>query len=159
MKIYYDFDLCHFSFTCFRMLWFQPTSPIRSEVDVKLGGTRCNFVMGRLKPWMQLWTSKKKKMVLREETPISERSQSTKSKDIMWTCTISAPEMTIVLYNLNGLAVYHVSCLPKYLHIFDVTVDVSFIKSCVLHCLQFRHLILPFRILRLFKLLYLRVDT
>ncbi|KAL8119517.1 protein SABRE isoform X1 [Apium graveolens] len=85
----------------------QPTSPIRSEVDVKLGGTRCNLVMGRLKPWMQLRTSKKKKMVLREETPISERSQSTKSEDIMWTCTVSAPEMTIVLYNLNGLEVYH----------------------------------------------------
>nr|XP_017218041.1 PREDICTED: protein SABRE isoform X2 [Daucus carota subsp. sativus] len=85
----------------------QPTSPIRSEVDVKLGGTRCNLVMGRLKPWMQLLTSKKKKMVLREETPIPERPESTKLKDIMWTCTLSAPEMTIVLYNLAGLAVYH----------------------------------------------------
>ena len=124
--------MCHFSFTCFRMLWFQPTSPIRSEVDVKLGGTRCNLVMGRLKPWMQLLTSKKKKMVLREETPIPERPESTKLKDIMWTCTLSAPEMTIVLYNLAGLAVYHVSCLPIH-NMFLMLLWTPFIRNLVFY--------------------------
>lgn len=63
---------------------------------------------------MQLKASKKKKVVIPEETPktpIHERSQSIESKSILWTCTFSGPEMTIVLYNPDGLAVYHVSRL------------------------------------------------
>ncbi|KAA8538196.1 hypothetical protein F0562_027804 [Nyssa sinensis] len=85
----------------------QPTSPIRSEIDVKLGGTQCNMIMSRLKPWMRLHSSKEKKMVLREESPNPERLQSTESKAIMWTCTVSAPEMTIVLYSLSDVPLYH----------------------------------------------------
>ncbi|KAL6012637.1 hypothetical protein ACLOJK_003126 [Asimina triloba] len=83
------------------------TAPIRAETDIKLGGTQCNIIMSRLKPWMQLHMSKKKKMVLREETPSFEKSQSSDLKTIMWTCTFSAPEMTIVLYSLNGSPLYH----------------------------------------------------
>ncbi|KAK9271467.1 hypothetical protein L1049_027058 [Liquidambar formosana] len=85
----------------------QPTSPIRAEIDVKLGGTQCNIIVSRLKPWMHLHFSKKKKMVLREETSIPERPQSTELKAIMWTCTVSAPEMTIVLYSISGLPMYY----------------------------------------------------
>ncbi|XP_076926982.1 protein SABRE-like isoform X1 [Bidens hawaiensis] len=85
----------------------QPTSPIRSEVDVKLGGTQCNLFMGRLKPFMNLSSSKKKKMVLRDENANPVKVQSSGSKTIMWTCTVSAPEMTIVLFNLSGLPIYH----------------------------------------------------
>ncbi|XP_070682490.1 protein SABRE-like [Malus domestica] len=44
----------------------QPTSPVRAEMDVKLGGTQCNVRMNRLKPWLGLHFSKKKRMVLRE---------------------------------------------------------------------------------------------
>uniref|UniRef100_A0A2P2MSK6 Protein SABRE isoform X1 n=1 Tax=Rhizophora mucronata TaxID=61149 RepID=A0A2P2MSK6_RHIMU len=84
----------------------QPISSVRAEIDVKLGGTQCNVMMSRLKPWLRLHQSKKKKMVLQEESaPV--QSQSTESKVIMWTCTISAPEMTIVLYSINGLPLYH----------------------------------------------------
>ncbi|XP_042988908.1 protein SABRE isoform X2 [Carya illinoinensis] len=86
----------------------QLTSPIRAEIDFKLGGTQCNIIMSRLKPWLRLHYSKKKKMVLQEETLALEKSQSIESKAIMWTCTVSAPEMTIVLYSVNGLPVYHV---------------------------------------------------
>lgn len=92
---------------------FQPISPVRAEVDVKLGGTQCNIIMSRLKPWLRLHHSKKKKMVLREETSTPVRSPTTESKVIMWTCTVSAPEMTIVLYSINGLPLYQVS----YVHI------------------------------------------
>lgn len=63
---------------------------------------------------MQLKESKKKNSVTPEETPktpIHEKSQSIESKSIMWSCTFSGPEMTIVLYNPDGLAVYHVSRL------------------------------------------------
>lgn len=102
--------LCLSLFKCFLdALIFQPTSPIRAEIDVKLGGTQCNIIMSRLKPWLRLHYSKKKKMVLREEVVTPVRPQSTESKAIMWTCTVSAPEMTIVVYSISGLPLYHVS--------------------------------------------------
>ncbi|XP_050212895.1 protein SABRE isoform X2 [Mercurialis annua] len=85
----------------------QPTSPVRAEIDVKLGGTQCNIIASRLKPWLQLHYSKKKKMVLREEIPTVAKPQSTEFKAIMWTCTASAPEMTVVLYSISGLPLYH----------------------------------------------------
>ncbi|CAK7347282.1 unnamed protein product [Dovyalis caffra] len=85
----------------------EPISPVRAEVDVKLGGTQCNILMSRIKPWLRLHHSKKKKMVLREETSTPVRSLTTKSNVIMWTCTVSAPEMTIVLYSISGLPLYH----------------------------------------------------
>ncbi|KAF5739794.1 Golgi-body localization protein domain isoform 1 [Tripterygium wilfordii] len=85
----------------------QPTSPTRAEIDVKLGGTQCNIIMSRLKPWLHLHSSKKKKMVLRSETSTPERRPSTEFKAIMWTCTVSAPEMTIMLYSISGLPLYH----------------------------------------------------
>lgn len=87
----------------------QPTSPIRAEIDVKLGGTQCNVIMNRLKPWLRLHFSKKKRMVLREETSTLDKPPPTDTKAIMWTCTVSAPEMTIVLYSISGLPLYHVS--------------------------------------------------
>lgn len=78
--------------------------------------------MSRLKPWLQLQLSKKKKkMVLREETVASESSTFPEPKIIMWTCTVSAPEMTLVLYSINDLPLYHVS----YLHLVNYLFSVS----------------------------------
>ncbi|KDP41499.1 hypothetical protein JCGZ_15906 [Jatropha curcas] len=94
----------------------QPTSPVRAEIDVKLGGTQCNIIMSRLKPLLQLHYSKKKKMVLREENPTPVKPKSTDSKAIMWTCTVSAPEMTIVLYSISGSPLYH--CCSQSSHVF-----------------------------------------
>ncbi|XP_031736364.1 protein SABRE isoform X2 [Cucumis sativus] len=62
--------------------------------------------MSRLKPWLRLRSSKNKKMVLKKETP-SEKPQSSESKPIMWECTVSAPDMTIVLYSISGSPLYH----------------------------------------------------
>ncbi|CAN0873523.1 Protein SABRE [Linum grandiflorum] len=84
----------------------EPTSPIRAEIDVKLGGTQCNIILSRLKPWLRLKSSKKKKMVLREEVAPHPKPPSTESKAIMWTCTVSAPEMTIFLYTVDDLPLY-----------------------------------------------------
>lgn len=95
-------------FNCLGCFTLQPASPIRSEVDVKLGGTQCNVVMTRLHPWMRVLALRKKKMVLRGESTTSERSHSSDHKAFMWTSTISAPEMTVVLYDLNGSPLYHV---------------------------------------------------
>ncbi|XP_058224972.1 protein SABRE isoform X2 [Rhododendron vialii] len=85
----------------------QPTSPIRSEIDFKLGGTQCNVIMSRLKPWIELQSLEKKSMVLQDGNPNPERLRSTKSEIFMWACTVSAPEMTIVLYDLRGSSLYH----------------------------------------------------
>ncbi|XP_072957703.1 protein SABRE isoform X1 [Typha angustifolia] len=85
----------------------EPLLPIRAAVDAKLGGTQCKFVVSRLIPWMRLHLSKRKKMTLSKENPYAQRSQAGDMKPIMWNCTVSAPEMSIVLYNLNGVALYH----------------------------------------------------
>ena len=92
----------------------QPISPVRAETEVKLGGTQCNIIMSRLKPWLFLHSSKKKKMVLQEEASVVARPQSTDGKTVMWTCNVSAPEMTIVLFNMAGSPVYHVSIMIIY---------------------------------------------
>ena len=91
-------------------VYFQPALAVRAEIDVKLGGTQCNMILSRLEPWIRLYFAKKKQMVLKEETVTINRPISKKSKAIiMWTCTVSAPEMTIILYSLSGLPLYHVS--------------------------------------------------
>lgn len=90
------------------MLYFTAcfTHQIRSWCQV--GGTRCNVVMTRLHPWMRLHALRKKKTVVQGESTKSERSHSSDYKAFMWTSTISAPEMTVVLYDLNGSPIYHV---------------------------------------------------
>ncbi|XP_042024224.1 protein SABRE-like isoform X2 [Salvia splendens] len=85
----------------------QPNGPIRSEIDVKLGGTQCNLLLNRLEPWMSISLPKKQKKEVLEKSPAKEKSHSSGQKTIMWTCTLSAPEMTVVLYNLSGCPLYH----------------------------------------------------
>lgn len=88
----------------------QPTSPIKSEIDIKLGGIQCNIIMARLKPLMQLRPPKKKKIIPKEESANPVKIQSSGEFKIMtWTCTFTAPETTIALFNLEGFLLYHVS--------------------------------------------------
>ncbi|CAH1450829.1 unnamed protein product [Lactuca virosa] len=90
-----------------------PTSPIKLEIDVKLGGTQCNIIMARLKPLMLLRPPKKKKAGPKDESANPVKVQSSdESKVIIWTCTFSALETTIALFNLEGLPVYH-GCLQS----------------------------------------------
>ena len=97
-------------------MYLQPTSPIKLEIDVKLGGTQCNIIMARLKPLMLLRPPKKKKEGPKDESanPVKVES-SDESKVIIWTCTFSAPETTITLFNLEGLLVYHVRIFISYM--------------------------------------------
>lgn len=104
---------------------WQPSSPIRAEVDVKLGGTQCNIIISRLQPWLHFHFAKKKRMVLREEVSATAKAPGSDVKAIMWTCTLSAPEMTVILYSLSGSPLYHVSiaiyrlsnyCCSMYVH-------------------------------------------
>ncbi|XP_020240761.1 protein SABRE-like isoform X2 [Asparagus officinalis] len=93
----------------------QPLQPVRAEIDVKLGGMQCNLIVSRLEPWLGFHFSKKKNMVLHNETSRKERTQVGKTKTITWTCTVSAPEITIVLYGLNDLPLYHVCSQSSHL--------------------------------------------
>ncbi|XP_024015622.1 protein SABRE isoform X2 [Eutrema salsugineum] len=85
----------------------QPVVPVRAEVDIKLGGTRCNLFISRLQPWLRLHFLKKKKLVLQGGTHSLEKSKAADMKAIMWTGTVSAPEMTVMLYGINDLPLYH----------------------------------------------------
>ncbi|XP_058747798.1 protein SABRE-like isoform X1 [Vicia villosa] len=89
----------------------QSTSLARAETEIKLGRSQCNIIMSRLKPWLRLHSSKKKKVVLREEASVV-KPKSNESKTITWTCKFSTPEITIVLYNMAGFPVYH-GCLQS----------------------------------------------
>jgi len=48
-------------------------------------------------------------MKLSKRDPNQEISQKKEFKPILWTCTVAAPETAVMLYNINGLALYHVS--------------------------------------------------
>ncbi|XP_056857353.1 protein SABRE-like, partial [Raphanus sativus] len=85
----------------------QPVLPIRAEVDIKLGGTRCNLFISRLQPWLRLHFLKKKKLVLQGPTHTLGKSKASDTNAIMWTGTVSAPEMTVMLYGIDGLPMYH----------------------------------------------------
>lgn len=93
----------------------DPFLPIRAEIDAKLGGTQCNLMLSRLMPWMRLHSLKTKGMKLSKENSHLEVSQTKEIKQIMWTCTVSAPEMTIMLYSSSGLVLYHVCCQSSHL--------------------------------------------
>ncbi|KAG5064000.1 Protein SABRE [Glycine soja] len=91
----------------------QTIMPIRADIEFKLGGLQCNIVISRLKPWLLLHSSKKKKMVIREEAPVVKPKPTTdSSKIIVWTCNFSAPKMTIILFNMADSPLYH-GCLQS----------------------------------------------
>lgn len=121
-------------FNCWGFFALQPASPIRSEVDVKLGGTQCNLVITRLHPWMQLHALRKRKMVLRGESSTREKSHSSDHKAFMWTSTISAPEMTVVLYDLDGSPLYHVRPFEIRSTSFTLVKGIFFLVSDLKGC-------------------------
>ncbi|XP_010276667.1 PREDICTED: protein SABRE-like isoform X1 [Nelumbo nucifera] len=90
----------------------QLETSIRAEIDIKLGGAKCNIITSRLIPWVRLHLSKKKKMVLRDENsklekPQTTETKATETKAILWNCKVSAPEITIVLYSISGSPLYY----------------------------------------------------
>uniref|UniRef100_A0A7N0UUA0 FMP27/BLTP2/Hobbit GFWDK motif-containing RBG unit domain-containing protein n=1 Tax=Kalanchoe fedtschenkoi TaxID=63787 RepID=A0A7N0UUA0_KALFE len=108
-------DITKVDIVSFFYIPLRPTSPLRVEVDVKLGGTLCNLMMSQLKPLMRFQSSKNKKMVLKEEVSKSGRPKSSEAMGIMWTGTVSAPEMTIMIYNFSCLPLYHVCSQSSHL--------------------------------------------
>nr|GEU34142.1 protein SABRE [Tanacetum cinerariifolium] len=110
-------DLMKLAVLSFVYIPLEPTSPIRSEIDIKLGGTQCNIIMATLKSVMKLRPPKKVKTVQKDEIASPVKVQSSDDfKLIMWTFTFSAPETTISLTNLEGSMLYH-GCLQSS-HVF-----------------------------------------
>jgi glucose-6-phosphate-specific signal transduction histidine kinase len=98
--------------------FLQSISLLRAEIEIKLGRSQCNIILSRLKPWLLIHSSKKKKVVLREEASVA-KPKSNDNKTITWTCKFSTPEMTIMLYNMAGFPVYRVSicvCVYSYMY-------------------------------------------
>lgn len=69
----------------------------------------CNVIMTRFEPLLRMHFSRKKKMVLKEEKPKIAKSETTGVKPVVWQCTTSVSDMTVVLYNPGGSPIYHVS--------------------------------------------------
>ncbi|VVB08413.1 unnamed protein product [Arabis nemorensis] len=85
----------------------QESNPVRTEVEIKLGGMMCNVIMMRFEPLLRLQLSKKKKIVLKEERPnIAKSEPTTGFKAVVWKCLTSAPDVTVVLYNPGSSPIY-----------------------------------------------------
>nr|XP_043614487.1 protein SABRE-like [Erigeron canadensis] len=103
-------DLQKLAILSFIYVPLEHTSPIKCEIDIKLGGIQYNIFMARLKPLMQLRPPKKK-----NKAPNGEKVNPVKVDDfkiITWTCTFSASEATIAVFNLEGLLLHH-GCLES----------------------------------------------
>ncbi|KAJ3674692.1 hypothetical protein LUZ60_005308 [Juncus effusus] len=87
--------------------------PVGIEIDAKLGGTQCNLDLTKLLPWMRLYRlrPKKVKSLSKQSSQIEKQNEIKTSNEViklvMWTCTVSAPEMTLMFYSLDGVVLYH----------------------------------------------------
>ncbi|KAK8444456.1 hypothetical protein SEVIR_9G137900v4 [Setaria viridis] len=93
----------------------DPFLPVRAEIDAKLGGTQCNVMLIRLMPWMRLLSLRTKGMKPSKGDSNQEISQKKEFKPILWTCTVAAPETAVMLYNIDGLALYHACSQSSHL--------------------------------------------
>lgn len=111
---------------CWCGVFSQPAKPIQAEVDVKISGVQCNLIISRIKPLIRVNSDKKKPVVLREN---AQQEKAPKEKiALVWACTLSVPELTIVLYGLDDLPLYNVSTL------------LCFVLYCSVLIWTFRHM-------------------
>ncbi|CAH8337276.1 unnamed protein product [Eruca vesicaria subsp. sativa] len=87
----------------------QESSPVKAEVEIKLGGIMCNVIMARFEPLLRLHFSKKKKIVLKEEKPTIAKPESSGVKAVVWKCVTSIPDVKIVIYNPESSPIYQLS--------------------------------------------------
>jgi hypothetical protein len=95
--------------------------PLQAQIDVKLGGTQCNLLTASLDCWLKfaLRVMKKNSNLRHEHHPATEagspsmptppkRTKSSTKRKISWGCTLSAPDMLLTAYSLDGMALYNV---------------------------------------------------
>ncbi|XP_012446853.1 protein SABRE [Gossypium raimondii] len=118
-------EIMKFGVASFVNIPVQPISPVRAEVDVKFGGIRSTVIMTSLKRFLKLKPpstgSKKKAMVLQAETSTIPKPQSTEPKAIMWKCTVSVPDITIVLYSISDVPLYQCCLQSTYVLANDIS--------------------------------------
>ncbi|KAJ1297114.1 hypothetical protein BS78_01G353000 [Paspalum vaginatum] len=83
----------------------QPALPVQAEVDIKISGFQGNLIISRIKPLIRINSDKKKPLVLREG-PQQEKAPKEKIA-LVWACTLSAPELNLVLHSLDDVPLYH----------------------------------------------------
>jgi hypothetical protein len=86
---------------------------LQAEVDLKLGGAQCTLLPKKFERWLDLVHDIKAKH--RSSSPSQNRQAKVSKKRIKWTSTISAPEMGVSVYDLDGIVQYNVSSSATYL--------------------------------------------
>lgn len=115
---------------------FQPVQPINANVKIELGGTQCNLLISRLEPRLSLLFQEKRTLVLQEELFTREKLKAADMKTMMWACTFSAPEMTVMLCGIDDLPLYHVSIsnLPLIFILHILVILLPFIAVFINKC-------------------------
>jgi hypothetical protein len=92
---------------CWRIVFSQSTLPIRAEVNIKISGAQCNLIISRIKPLILFKSAKKKPLVLHE---IPQQEKAPKEKlPLALVLAFSAPELSVVVYSLEDIPLFHVS--------------------------------------------------
>lgn len=91
-----------------------PNSLPQGEVDVKLGGAQCNLLLNKFEKLMYMFNSIRPKGKGRAAVP--KRKSALSQNGISWTCTLSAPDMAVLVYSLDGRVLYN-TCLQTS-HVF-----------------------------------------
>uniref|UniRef100_A0A0E0E3G3 FMP27/BLTP2/Hobbit GFWDK motif-containing RBG unit domain-containing protein n=1 Tax=Oryza meridionalis TaxID=40149 RepID=A0A0E0E3G3_9ORYZ len=90
----------------------QSTSPIQAEAGIKISGSQCNIIISRIKPLIPLNSAQKKPTVPRESSTQEKTPKEKLALDLVF--TLSAPELTIVLYSLDDIPLYHCCLLSTH---------------------------------------------
>ncbi|XP_015690856.2 protein ABERRANT POLLEN TRANSMISSION 1-like isoform X2 [Oryza brachyantha] len=91
----------------------QSTSPIRAEAGIKISGSQCNLIISRIKPLIPLNSAEKKPLVLSESSTQEKTPKEKLALDLVF--TLSAPELTIVLYSLDDIPLYNCCLMSTHI--------------------------------------------
>ncbi|KAI5072700.1 hypothetical protein GOP47_0012806 [Adiantum capillus-veneris] len=87
----------------------------QAEIDVKLGGAQCSFMMSKFEKWLDMLYS------LRPRTQESELASTRKARNskkrFNWACTVSAPDMAVSLHDTEGIILFNVSLQTSHVFV------------------------------------------
>jgi len=89
----------------------QTSKPVQVQADVELGGTQCNLMTACLDCWLKLAMRvlKNPSNQALAENPIPRPVTLKKERrKLIWGCTFSAPDLTLLAYSLDGMPLYNV---------------------------------------------------
>ncbi|KAG0631787.1 hypothetical protein M758_1G279100 [Ceratodon purpureus] len=95
----------------------EASKPVQVQVEIELGGTQCNLMTASVDCWLKLAlrVTSKPSNVAGAEHPIPKPVTIKKPKrKLLWGCTFSAPDLTLVAYSLDGMPLYNVSAQTSH---------------------------------------------